>query len=381
MKRLNEEVLQYIEENGKEAYELLLTLGKIPAPSNKEENRAEFCRNWLIEQGAEGVYMDSANNVIYPVGCTGENPVVVFMAHMDIVFPDTKPLPMTIEDGKIKAPGIGDDTANLCALLMCAKYIAQKKIVPKDTGILLAAGAGEEGLGNLKGSKQIVKDYKDRIKVFYALDLSMDKMTIDAVGSKRYKVEVFTEGGHSFGDFGNRNAIACLASLIETLYSQNVPVTKTKTTYNVGTINGGTSVNTIAQQAQMLYEFRSDSRKDLEYMEKQFKEVVESYKDKKITIHTTLVGDRPCTGDVDQEQQKELVDHVFGILLKHTGKEPKKGAGSTDCNIPLSIGIPSVCLGTVRGGLAHTRQEWIEIESLKIGYQIAFEVILSYFFN
>lgn len=379
MMELTEEILHYIEQHSQETQELLITLGKIPAPSNHEEQRAEFCKNWLLEQGAENVYIDSALNVVYPVGCTKDNPIVVFMAHTDVVFPDTDPLPMVIEDGKIKAPGIGDDTANLCTLLMCAKYIAEKNIAPQNVGMLFVANSGEEGLGNLKGSKKIIEEYKDRIIEFYSFDGYMDGIANDAVGSKRYKVEVLTEGGHSFGNFGNRNAIAYLASLINTLYTIKAPQTKTKTTYNVGIINGGTSVNTIAQQAEMLFEFRSDSREDLEFMDKHFHAVVESYRTKGIEVLTTLLGERPCTGSIDEEKQNKLSENVADIILKHTGKKPTLGAGSTDCNIPLSIGIPSVCFGTVRGGLAHTRQEWVEIASFKEGYKIAFELILSYY--
>lgn len=370
---------QYIEDHSGEAYDLLLTLGKIPAPSNHEEERARFCRNWLEKQGAKGVYIDSAWNVIYPIGCTGDNPVIVFAAHTDIVFPDTEPLPLVVEEGKIKAPGIGDDTANLCALLMCGKYIAQKEILPQNGGMLLVANTGEEGLGNLKGSRQIIKDFGSRMTAFYSLDGYMEGIVNDAVGSKRYKVEILTEGGHSFGKFGNRNAIAYLASLINTLYTLKVPETKTKTTYNVGMISGGTSVNTIAQQAEMLYEFRSDSREDLEFMDRHFHSVIESYRAKMIDVNTTLMGERPCTGDVDEKPEKELVEHVSEVIYKHTGNRPKRGPGSTDCNIPLSMGIPSVCFGAVRGGLVHTRQEWIETDSLMDGYRIAFEVILSYF--
>lgn len=380
MKNLTKEVLHYIEENSKEAYELLLTLGKIPAPSNHEEERAEFCKNWLTKQGAEGVYIDSALNVVYPVGCTDANPLVVFMAHTDVVFPDTEELPMVIEEGKIKAPGIGDDTANLCTLLMCAKYIAQKKLQPRDGGILIVANSGEEGLGNLKGSRQIVKDFDGRISAFYSFDGYMEGILGDAVGSKRYKVEILTEGGHSFGKFGNRNAIAYLASLIDTLYTLKVPETKSKTTYNVGTIQGGTSVNTIAQQAEMLYEFRSDSKEDLEFMDRHFQAVIESYRAKMIEVRVTLVGERPCAGNVDEKVQDKLLEQASEIIYKHTGIRSVRGAGSTDCNIPLSKGIPSTCLGVIRGGLAHTRQEWVEIASLKEGYKIAFELILSYFF-
>ena len=374
------EVLRYITEHSKEAYDLLLTLGRIPAPSNNEKQRAEFCKNWLQAQGAQGVYLDEALNVVYPVGCTDDNPVVVFMAHTDVVFADTTPLPLLVEDGKIKAPGIGDDTANLCALLLCAKYIAETKLLPKQNiGVLFVANSGEEGLGNLKGSRQIVSAYGTRIQEFFSFDGYMDGMVDNAVGSLRYRVEVCTEGGHSYANFGNRNAIAYLASMISTLYTINVPQTKTKTTFNVGTIQGGTSVNSIAQQAEMLFEFRSDSRQDLAFMDTHFHAVLDSYRTKGVSVNATLVGERPCSGEIDEKRQAALTRRAAEVVRHHTGKLPTMGPSSTDCNIPLSIGIPSVCLGTVRGAKAHTREEWVQIDSLVTGYRIAFELILQSF--
>ncbi len=378
---LTSTILDYIKDHSEEAYELLITLGQIPAPSNHEEKRAEFCKNWLEEQGAKGVYIDEALNVVYPVGVTDDNPVVVFMAHTDVVFPDITPLKLVVEDGKIKAPGIGDDTANLVALMMVAKYITQNNLTPANGGMLIVANAGEEGLGNLKGSRQICKDFGERISTFYSFDGYYEGMCNDAVGSMRYQVEILTEGGHSFGAFGNRNAIAYLASMIQTLYEIKVPVTREKTTYNVGMINGGTSVNTIAQQAEMLYEFRSDSKEDLAFMDKHFKAVVESYKTKGIEVNVKLLGERPCASPelMDQDKHKALSEQVFATLKKHIGADPEIHASSTDANIPLSIGIPAVTLGTCSGGGAHTREEWVEISSLEPGYKIAFELMLAHY--
>lgn len=376
---LSKEILEYIYEHQQEAHELLITLGTIPAPSNHEEKRAEFCKRWLERQGAENVYIDEALNVIYPVGCTKDNPLIVFMAHTDVVFPDQTPLPVVVEEDKILGPGIGDDTANLCALLMGAKYIAEKGIKPLDKGMLIVANAGEEGLGNLKGSKKICEDFGSRIEAFYSLDGYIDGIVTDAVGSKRYQVEVLTEGGHSYGAFGNRNAIYYLASLIDTLYTMKPPVSKSRTTYNVGTISGGTSVNTIAQQAQMLYEFRSDSREDLAFMERHFNAVIESYRAKGIKVEVTLVGERPCKGDVDEEKEALMAQKVSESIQRYSKVIPTITPGSTDCNVPLSMGIPSICLGTCRGGGAHTREEWVERASLMEGYCIAFELMLSYY--
>lgn len=376
---ITEEISGYIEEHAKEMRQLLITLAAIPAPSNKEEKRAAFVKEWLEKQGAAGVYIDEACNVIYPVGVKEDNPLVVYMAHMDVVFPDETPLPVVVEEGKIKAPGVGDDTANLCGLLFTAKYIAQKRLLPKDgVGMLIVANSGEEGLGNLRGSKQICKAFGSRIKEFVSFDGYYQGGCVDAVGSKRYRVEIKTEGGHSYGSFGNRNAIAYMASLIDSLYSMKVP-TKGRTTYNVGTIQGGTSVNTIAQQAEMLYEFRSDSREDLEVMEGHFQAAVEYYRTKGITVNVEVLGERPCSGDVDEAEKQRLLERSKEILKKYTGLEPKFRPGSTDCNIPLSMGIPAVCYGVVDGAGAHTREEYVLEESLMPGYKIAFESVLKHY--
>ena len=159
---LSKEILDYIEAHRQEGYELLLELAQIPAPSNHEEKRAAFCKAWLEKQGAEGVYIDEALNVIYPVGCAEDKNLMVFMAHSDVVFPDTEPLALKVEGDRIYCPGIGDDTANVVAILMTAKYIAEMKLQPKDCGVLLVINSGEEGLGNLKGSRKIMADFGSR---------------------------------------------------------------------------------------------------------------------------------------------------------------------------------------------------------------------------
>ena len=372
------EIDAYMEAHRQEAYDLLLELAQIPAPSNHEEKRAEFCKNWLIEQGAEGVYIDDALNVIYPVGCEGDNNLVVFMAHSDVVFPDIEPLPMRVENGRICCPGVGDDTANVVALLMTAKYIVQNGLKPKGCGLLMVVNSGEEGLGNLKGSRKIVEDFGGRIRELVTLDGTEASGVCRAVGSKRYRVEIDTEGGHSYGAFGNRNAIAYLASLIDTLYTIKVPDLG-RTTYNVGTISGGTSVNTIAQHAEMLYEFRSDERESLAVMENHFLTAVDFYRAKGISVTVTLVGDRPCARDVDRDKMEEMMARADAAARHRYGHGLTFGAGSTDCNIPLAMGIPAICVGCYRGGGAHTREEYVEIDSLLPGLKFASDLILYHF--
>lgn len=368
----------FMTEHRQKAYDLLLELAQIPAPSNHEEKRAEFCRNWLVQQGAKGVYIDDALNVIYPVGCDAHQDLVVFMAHSDVVFPDREKLPLKVENGRINCPGIGDDTANVVALLMCAKYIAENQLMPRNCGMLLVVNSGEEGLGNLKGSRKIMEEFGSRIREFITLDGTAAAGVNRAVGSRRYRVEIDTEGGHSYGAFGNCNAIAYLASLIDTLYTIKVPE-KGKTTYNVGTITGGTSVNTIAQHAEMLYEFRSDERESMAIMERHFHAAVEFYRTKGVAVKVTLVGDRPCGGEVDCDKMEQMMARAEEAAQRRYGHELHFGSGSTDCNIPLANGVPAICVGCYRGAGAHTREEYVEIESLLPGLLFAGDMILHHF--
>lgn len=375
---LSKEILEYIDCHRQEACDLLLELAQIPAPSNHEEKRVAFCKEWLEKQGAEGIYIDEAQNVIYPIGCTESNDLVVFMAHSDVVFPDTDPLPLKIEGGRIYCPGVGDDTANVVAMMMTAKYIAEKKLKPKDIGMLLVINSCEEGLGNLKGSRAIMERFGKRVLEFVSLDGQSDSCVHRAVGSRRYRIGVDTEGGHSYAAFGNRNAIAVLASMINELYATKVPPLG-KTTYNVGTISGGTSVNTIAQHAEMLYEFRSDEREALDIMQSHLDAVLESYRAKGIRISAELVGQRPSGHAVDEGKMAEMIRRAEEAAGRRYGHGLSLNSGSTDCNIPLSMGVPAICVGCYRGGGAHTREEYVERSSLHAGLQFAFDLILYHF--
>lgn len=377
---LGDEVLEYINSHAEEAYQLLLTMAQIPAPSNHEEKRMEFCEQWLKNMGAEGVYTDAALNVIYPFHVEENKPVVVFMAHTDVVFPDTDTLPLKVENGRICCPGIGDDTANLAALMMAAKYVTEKKLAPKDCGILFVCNSGEEGMGNLKGSRKICEDFAGRIREFYSFDGYMHGVVNCAVGSARFKVTVRTAGGHSYACFGRANAIAKLAAVIDDMYQIQVPEGG-KTTYNVGTIEGGTSVNTIAQEASMLCEYRSDQESALNFMEEQFAAIFEKHHQEDVEIQVETVGLRPCEHleEAQAVRRNEMVREACELIAAVTGNMPVPGSSSTDCNIPLSHGIPSVCYGTYYGGGAHTREEYVEIDSLMAGYQVAFASVLRYF--
>jgi len=237
----------------------------------------------------------------------------------------------------------------------------------------------EEGLGNLKGIRQIMQDYVGRIKRVYSFDLHYDAVYNKCVGSHRYEITLETEGGHSFQDFGAPNAIAVMSDLICRLYRCEVPVCgDSRTTYNAGIAEGGTSVNTIAQRARFLYEYRSDSAECLEQMRVFFEKEIEKTGDMaKVQVKT--VGIRPCGGTVDENILTEMSTAATAICRKHSHGPCVLRSGSTDCNIPMSQGIPAVCVGLCMGSGIHTREEKVQITSIARGLRIAAEVILGYF--
>ncbi len=378
--RLSEDMLTYIDTHIEELKQLIRDMCVIPAPSHHEELRAAFCEKWFLANGFEDVRIDGALNVIASYGVTEDNEIVAFTAHTDVVFPDTTPLPLREEEDKFHCPGVGDDTTNLAVLMLTARYFVQNRI-PSKYGMLFVANSCEEGLGNLKGIREIVRVYGSRMKEHISFDGStLNGYVTNAVGSHRYKVTVRTEGGHSYAAFGNRNAIRYLASVIDSIYAIKVPAKEnTKTTYNVGTISGGTSVNTIAQEASMLCEYRSDDRECLAFMKNAFEKIFEAYKAMGIELDVELVGDRPCAGDVDPDALADLQKRTTDAILEVTGLKPNPHPSSTDCNIPLAEGIPAVCFGVVNAKGAHTREEYINLPSLPGGMKLAMEFMAYYF--
>jgi acetylornithine deacetylase/succinyl-diaminopimelate desuccinylase-like protein len=285
-----------------------------------------------------------------------------------------------LDDGTyIRSPGVGDDTASLVVLLFAAKYFIENGI-DAPNGVMFVCNSCEEGLGNLKGTKQLFKDYDGRIAQFISFDSKFSSIADVCVGSHRYEVEVFTEGGHSYGAFGNKNAIAELAKIVTDIYSIEVPhIDNSKTTYNVGNISGGTSVNTIAQSAKMLCEYRSDNVDCLAQMKDNFERIFNAARERGIDVSVSRIGERPCMAKMDTSKIERLTD-ICRTIIEDTAKiEVHTNSSSTDCNIPLSLGIPSVCMGVCEASGLHTREEILYLKSLPTGCTLCMDFLCNFF--
>lgn len=376
--QLSEQFVRDIDCMQPEVVALIKALCAIPAPSHHEERRAAFIKDWFEKRGM-AAEIDEALNVLCPMGLDEYEDMVVVMAHTDTVFPDMEPMALMEENGKLYCPGVGDDTTNVAAMMLLAAYIKRSGIKPR-CGVLFVANSCEEGLGNLKGCKAIMNRFGSRVKAFLSLDGGYSHVCCRAVGSSRYRITAKTRGGHSFADFGSRNAIAVLASLITDLYQQTVPIGEnTHTTYNVGIIEGGTSVNTIAQEARMLYEYRSDDAQCLDIMERQLQEILAKHTLSDAQVGLELLGLRPCGRGVDPNEQNELEALCMDAIEQYVGTAPQRASGSTDCNIPLSMGIPSCCFGVYIGEGEHTREEWVDVDSICPGMKAAASVMMNWF--
>lgn len=372
--------------------DLLRQLAAIPSPTGHEGDRARFVAQWLRDAGAPDVEVDQARNVLcwLPArrGKTdGQRDVVVFAAHTDIVADDREPLPLAEHDGRLCAPGVGDDTANLVALLWATgillghpDLLAQ---VTRKADLLVVADAGEEGLGNLAGTCALFDGLAAagrQVRAFHSFDLYLPQCISRAVGSERWRIAVGTQGGHSYHDFGRPNAVEVLCSVVEDLYALEPPADPTTgapTTMNVGRFEGGGAVNAIASQAQALFEYRSESAASLAWMRDRLQTVVEAHRTPDVEVTLDLVGERPGNGEVDAAALAALTGRASQAIRAVTGQEPDLSPASTDANIPLSRGIPAVTVGAVRGALLHTRDEWVDLASLEDGLTVALALMLS----
>ena len=360
-----------------EVMALTEALAVIPAPCGGEGARADFCRRWLESNGVPAE-IDGAGNVIAELGCREEGArTLLFLAHTDIVFPASEPLVLRREGEKWFCPGIWDDTVHVAFLLLCAKWMAGQ-VIPNGLRVVFAADTGEEGEGNLRGCRALMERYGSSLREVIAFDSSQHTVNTGAVGSSRYRVTVETKGGHSFRDFGEENAIALLASLVTRLDGQPLPE-QGVTTYNFGQIEGGRTVNSIPQRASMLYEYRADRMANLTFMKRNFEQATAELRGRiRGALTVEPLGERPCTGELDENAQEALIRRVDAAFQAAGLPSPARTLGSTDCNLPLSMGIPAVCIGLANGGGAHTTSEYLLPESIPAGIKVIEHLLRSY---
>tara|TARA_B100000902_G_scaffold339117_1_gene341111 strand:+ start:529 stop:1818 length:1290 start_codon:yes stop_codon:yes gene_type:complete len=363
----------------------LIELTEIEAPPFKEEKRAKEFAKRLQLAGLENVWIDSIGNVIgFLKGSIG-NKNIAINAHIDTVFPEGTDVRVQVRNDTLYAPGIGDDTRGLAMLLTIAETIKMNNIVPVNN-IIFIGTVGEEGLGDLRGVRYLFENNNPKIDSWIAIDGgSIGRVNNQALGSYRYEVVFDGPGGHSWGAFGLVNPHHALGYGIKNfiekadLYTSSGP----KTSYNVGVINGGTSINSIPFESSMLIDIRSIEPNRLDDMEeilfnsmqkalKEQNEMKRSGSDLALTINK--IGNRP-SGKV--EESVPLIQRTIAAT-QYMGVEPRLTIGSTDSNIPISIGVPAVTIGRGgEGGGAHSLDEWwINKDGYK-SIQLALLILLS----
>jgi tripeptide aminopeptidase len=330
------------------------------------------------------VSTDKAGNVIGLLRGTSDQEVVVLSAHLDTVFPAGTDVKVHRTKDRMTAPGISDNGAGLAALVAVARAIHEARIQPQRT-ILLVADVGEEGEGNLRGMRALVDAYRDRLKAVIVLDgSSIDHVTTKALASRRVEVVIAGPGGHSWSDFGIPNPINALVRGSVRFINTRVPANP-RTTYNIGQIEGGTSVNSIPHEARLKVDLRSESEEELIRLEAALRDCVaagirdemESSRDRskgKLEWKLDLLGSRPG-GEL--ASNSPLLANLRAAD-EFVGNQSRLERASTDANIPLSLGIEAISIGAGgNGGGAHSLQEWYESDGRETGLQRVLLTLLA----
>jgi tripeptide aminopeptidase len=359
--------------------DLATYIQQIPAATFHEKQRAEFVMNAWKDAGMQDAWIDKTGNVYACLPGKRKKTGIVISAHLDTVFPVEMDLTLRRENGRIFGPGIGDNSVGLAGLFGIFWQLGEisnegSKPPLLEDDLWLVANVCEEGLGDLKGMKAVV-DYfgKDPVAYIVLEGMSLGHIYHRGLGVRRYRVSVETNGGHSWIDYGDPSAIHELAELIVKIKDIHVPV-KPRTSINFGTIKGGTSVNTIAADASCELDLRSENLLGLNYVVDKVMDLVAEADQKGgrgVHVQAELIGERP-TGEIPIHHP--LVKLAIDCHEKN-GIKTKLNIGSTDANIPLSQGLPAICMGLTIGGGAHTRNEYIETQPLRHGLGTLVDII------
>jgi tripeptide aminopeptidase len=354
---------------------------QIPAPPFKESVRAADMKKRFEAAGLKNVRIDAVGNVIAERKGVGRGPTVLIQGHLDTVFPEGTDVSIKHKGDTIVAPGIGDDVRGLVTVLSVARAFEKAGLQTNGT-VYFVANVGEEGPGNLRGTRNLLtKELQGKIDYFITVDGEGLGIASRAVGSNRYKVTYKGPGGHSYGAFGIPNPIHALARAGAMIADLQVPAIP-KTTFNVGVISGGTSVNSIPFEASMEVDMRSENATELANIDAKIQAILTQALDAenarwtgpraaaaKLSLKIDSMGYRPTGGQADSAP---IVQTALNAA-KALGFTTQTSASSTDANIPISIGIPAIRLGGGgKGGGAHSLDEWyVETADAYLGPQWA----------
>jgi acetylornithine deacetylase/succinyl-diaminopimelate desuccinylase-like protein len=363
----------------------LIELTEIPAPPFQEEKRAARYAELLREAGAPDVEIDGVGNVLARLRGTEGNDTVAVVAHLDTVFPEGTDVTVRREGNRLIAPGIGDDTRGLALMITVVRAMLRAGVKTRGD-VLFVASVGEEGLGDLRGVKHLFREGGPRIDQFIAVDGgSTDRVLNRAIGSYRYKVTYKGPGGHSWGAFGLGNPAHALSRFIYFFDEEagELVTTGPKTTYNVGRIGGGTSVNAIPFENWAEIDMRSEDPRQLDKIDAILKRSADRAlqeqnerrrRGEPLTVAVEMLGNRP-SGTADPSSP--LIQRALAAT-RHFGVEPQLDSGSTDANVPISLGIPATTIG--RGGDgegAHSLHEWWSNVDGHLGIQKALLLLVA----
>jgi tripeptide aminopeptidase len=363
----------------------LRTLTEIPAPPFKEEVRGRHYAGMLRAAGADSVWTDAVGNVIAKRrGKTGKK-TIVLEAHLDTVFPEETDVKIRQRGDTLFAPGIGDDTQGL-ALVLTVLEVMEKTGIETDADVLFIGTVGEEGLGDLRGVKKLFDTPGLKIDSYLAIDgLGASSITHRGLGSLRYEITFKGPGGHSSGAFGMVNPHGALGRAIYYFTQEADKFTRqgVRTTYNVGMVGGGTSVNAIPFESWMQVDMRSESPEQLTGIDKLLKEAVQRALREEnlmkrlgpdLTVDLKLVGDRP-SGSLDKSHA--LVQRAIAATLQ-VQQTPELRVGSTNANIPFAKGVPGITIGAGgKGGGAHALDEWFLNDKAYLAMQRTLLILLA----
>ena len=365
----------------------LVTLTEVPAPPFGEDLRADAFVDLAGRAGLAGLERDEEGNVLFFRQGGGEG-LLVLAAHLDTVFPQGTDVTVRRDGTILSAPGIGDNALGVATLLALARAL-DFAMIQTTSDVLFVANVGEEGPGSLRGVRHLFTEgrYADRITSFISIDGmgSGSFVTTGGVGSLRYRVTFDGPGGHSYGAFGLVNPATALGAAVQHISAIDVPDSP-RTTFNVGMIGGGTSVNTIPASVWMDVDLRSESPDELRRLDTAFRAAIERAADDenrarstaegRIAARIDLLGERPSGRTLETTHLVQAVS----AAIRLTGLEPYYGWSSTDANLPMSLGVPAVTIDSgIRGDRAHAPDEWIDVDRRRVveGLQRALLILLT----